>query len=83
MRLERRERRRIRHGSIEKERAEHDQKSHHQHCHSAEQHKADRFQPRHPKTSPLAQSIGTIEPDAQALDSTRREIDREYGADRD
>jgi hypothetical protein len=28
-------------------------------------------QPQHPKTSPLAQSIGAVESDAQALDSNR------------
>src|SRR4029077_13442119 len=83
MRLERRERRHTSRGGLEKERAEHDQKGQHHQCNGAEQHKADRFQPQHPKTSPLAQFIGAVEPDAQALDSTRREIKRQYAADRD
>src|SRR3954469_1359226 len=64
------------------QRPEHDQDREAEHHEGAADHEADRFEPREPPRPGLADAVGAVEADPQALDSARGEIEREGGADR-
>ena len=53
------------------QRAEHHEEGEGQHREGAADHVADRFEPRQPPGPGLAQAVGAVEPDPQALDAAR------------
>ena len=64
------------------QRPEHHQKRQRKHRDRTDQHVADRLKPQQPPAALLVKPVGAIEPDAQALDAARGEIDGKHGAER-
>jgi len=73
----------VAHGGLDQERREHHQHRHHQERDRAHQHIEDRLGAEQPPAARLHHVVGAVEPDAQALDAVRGEIDGEDGADHD